>query len=62
MSWALLADMDVTLPAPAWTRIQAKKPRDVTLAKGWSGLEEASLEDAFVRLTGRHLLKEGAPA
>jgi len=49
MSWAFLADLDVTLPAQAWTRIQAKRPRDISLAKGWSGLEEATLEDAFGR-------------
>ena len=54
MSWAYFADLRLAVHDGAWARISARRPRDVTLAEGWSGLEEEALEEAF----GRHSTKD----
>lgn len=49
MSWGFLVDLDITVPTQAWKVLKAERPRDVSLARGWSGLVETSLEEAFGR-------------
>jgi hypothetical protein len=47
MSWGYFADLRLSLPTSAWSALQSKKPLEFRLDKGWSGLEDASLETRF---------------
>jgi hypothetical protein len=49
MSWGYFADLRLSLPTSAWESLQSRKPLDFRLEKGWSGLEDASLETSFGR-------------
>jgi hypothetical protein len=49
MSWGFFADLRLSLPTAAWTRVRARRPAEIPLAAGWSGLEDTGLEHAFGR-------------
>lgn len=49
MSWAFLVDLRLTLPTSAWRRLRSRKPVEFVLKKGWSGLNDESLEAVFGR-------------
>jgi hypothetical protein len=59
MSWGYFAELEVTLPTDALAKLRKKKPSDVALAKGWSGLIDENLEAAFGRrLTTRETFEK----
>lgn len=49
MSWGYFVELDVSLPTSALAGVRKKKPSDIALARGWSGLRDEGLEAAFGR-------------
>jgi hypothetical protein len=49
MSWGYFVELNLTLPAATLAALKKKKPADVALPVGWSGLRDAGLETAFGR-------------
>ena len=49
MSWGYFIDLNITLSSAAWKKISAQKLGAAKLPKGWSGLDDASLEGALGR-------------
>jgi hypothetical protein len=49
VSWGYFADLDISLPTEAWAQRRTRKPTEIALAAGWSGLRDKGLEAAFGR-------------
>jgi hypothetical protein len=47
MSWGYFVDLKLTMPAAAWKKVSEQKAGASKLAAGWSGLDDAGLEESF---------------